>query len=180
MKRKILSFLGVLVILFAVYGCGMEKSPKRSVELLLNNYQKNTDTIMGELNDYIKTLTSDSSEFESYKKVYSRQYQDLKYEIKDETIDGDHATVTAQIEVYDYYKANTDVSNYITSNPNEFMTDGTYDTNKGLLYRIGELSKSKDRVVYTININLTKVNNEWTIDNLTNEDLEKIHGTYAH
>ena len=109
-----------------------------------------------------------------------RQYQDLTYEIKDETIDGDNATVTAQIEVYDYYKVNNEVNNYIGNNSNDFATDGVYDTNKGLMYRIGELSKSKDRVIYTITLNLTKVNDDWTIDNLTNEDLEKIHGTYVH
>ena len=63
---------------------------------------------------------------------------------------------------------------------NEFNTNDGYDSNKGLLYRINELSKSKDRITYTLIINLTKVNDEWTIDNLTNEDLEKIHGTYAH
>jgi hypothetical protein len=46
--------------------------------------------------------------------------------------------------------------------------------------RIEQLNKSSDRVTYTIEFNLTKVDNNWTIDNLTDEDLEKIHGTYAH
>jgi len=180
MKKKILLCFSLFLLLGSLVGCGMENSPKKKVEKLLSSYQNNSESIMSELTDYIKTLTADDESFESYKKVYLRQYQDLTYEIKDEVIDGDNATVTAQIEVYDYYKANLDVSNYITSNPNDFMTNGTYDTNKGLLYRIGELNKSKDRVTYTININLTKVNDDWTIDNLTNEDLEKIHGTYAH
>ena len=180
MKKKILMIFSLLLITGCLFGCGNVSTPKKKVETMLASYQNNSESIITELNDYIKTLTSDDSTFETYKKVYLRQYQDLTYEIKDEVIDGDNATVTAQIEVYDYYKVNNTVNNYISANPNEFNNNGVYDTNKGLLYRISELSKSKDRITYTLTINLTKVNNEWTIDNLTNEDLEKIHGTYIH
>ncbi len=154
MKRKIIYYLSIMILLVSLVGCGMENAPKKKVEKLLSSYQHNSESIISELNDYLKTLASDDASFESNKRIYLRQYQDLTYEIKDETIDGDNATVTAQIEVY--------------------------DSNKGLIYRIDRLNKSKDRVTYTITINLTKVNNDWTIDNLTNEDLEKIHGTYAH
>ena len=180
MKKKIFICFSLFIVAISLFGCGMENTPKKKVEKLLNSYQNNGESIISELNDYIRTLTADEDTFESYKKVYLRQYQDLTYEIKDETIDGDNATVTAQIEVYDYYKVNNEVNNYIGNNSNDFATDGVYDTNKGLMYRIGELSKSKDRVIYTITLNLTKVNDDWTIDNLTNEDLEKIHGTYVH
>lgn len=179
MKKKLLVF-SLILFVGLLFGCGKVNTPKKKVVDLLMNYQNNGNSIISELNDYIKTLTSDDTTFESYKKVYLRQYQDLTYEIKDEVIDGDNATVTAQIEVYDYYKVNNDVNNYITNNMNDFTSDNGYDSNKGLLYRINELSKSKDRITYTLTINLTKVNDEWTIDNLTNEDLEKIHGTYAH
>ncbi len=180
MKRKIISLFSLVLLMICLCGCGNMNTPKKKVEALLSSYQNNGDSIISELNDYIKTLTADDTTFEEYKKVYLRQYQDLTYEIKDEVIDGDNATVTAQIEVYDYFKANNDVNNYISTNPNEFANNGVYDTNKGLLYRISELSKSKDRITYTLTLSLTKVNDDWTIDNLTNEDLEKIHGTYAH
>ncbi len=180
LKKKIISLFSLIILVGCLFGCGNMNTPKKKVQTLLSSYQNNGESIISELNDYVKTLTADDKTFEEYKKVYLRQYQDLTYEIKDETIDGDNATVTAQIEVYDYYKVNNDVNNYISTNPNDFATDGVYDTNKGLLYRIGELSKSKDRIKYTLTLNLTKVNDDWTIDNLTNEDLEKIHGTYAH
>lgn len=178
MKKKIF-VISMLVLLLTLSGCSFKMTPKKKVEMLLNNYQKQNDVIITELDDYLKTIT-DSTNYDEYKKVYMRQYQNLTYEIKDETIDGDNAKVTAQIEVYDYYKVDTEAKNYITNNPNDFTLNGVYDTNKGILYRIGELLKTTDRVTYTITINLTKVNNEWTVDTLTNEDLEKIHGTYMH
>ena len=181
MKKKYLLVISMLIMILGTFGCElMQITPKKKVELLLSDYQNNNDMIISELNDYIKTIATDDSTFEEYKKVYLRQYQDLKYEIKDETIDGDHAKITAQIDVYDYYKADTEAKTFITNNPNEFTNNGVYDSKKGILYRIESLSKTNDRVTYTITINLTKVNNEWTIDNLTEEDLEKIHGTFIH
>ena len=95
-------------------------------------------------------------------------------------VDGNTAEVTAQIEVYDYYKTQTEVSTYITNHQDEFNTNGIFDNNKVLEYKIKELTNTKDKVTYTIVFNLTKVNDTWTIDNLSEEELEKIHGTYAH
>ena len=115
MKRKIIYYLSIMILLVSLVGCGMENAPKKKVEKLLSSYQHNSESIISELNDYLKTLASDDASFESNKRIYLRQYQDLTYEIKDETIDGDNATVTAQIEVYDYYKANMEANNYITS-----------------------------------------------------------------
>jgi len=180
MKKKILLVLSLFVLSISLFGCGMADTPTKKVEALLMSYQNNADAIISELEDYLKTLTIDNDSYDDYKKVYLRQYQDLKYEIKDETIDGDNAVVTAQIEVYDYYKVENDVNNYITENPTEFDNNGILDNLKTLKYRMDELNKSKDRVTYTIEFTLTKVNDEWTINNLTDEDLEKIHGTYAH
>ena len=100
--------------------------------------------------------------------------------LKDETIDGDNAVVTAQIDVYDYYKVENDVNNYIADNSTEFNNNGLFDSVKAMKYRMDELNKTDERVQYTIDFSLTKVNDEWTINNLTDETLEKIHGTYAH
>ena len=37
-----------------------------------------------------------------------------------------------------------------------------------------------DRVEYTIDINLTKKDNEWTVNEFDKTTLEKIHGTYNY
>lgn len=179
MKKKfgiLVLFLGLLVL----SGCTFGNTPTKKVEALLEKYQNNADNIGTELDDYLKTLKITDDYTAEYKKVYLKQYEDLKYEIKDEKIDGDHAKVTAQVEVYDYYKVENDVTSYIAANPNDFNDNGVYSTSKGLKYKLGELNKAKDRVTYTLDFALTKVNDKWTVDNLSNEMLEKIHGTYAH
>lgn len=179
MKKKFLVF-SMLLFTLCLFGCSLKNTPTKEVEALMSKYQSNDKSIIGELDDFIKTLDVDEDHYDSYKEVYLKQYQDLKYEIKDEVIDGDNATVTVQIDVYDYYKTTNDVNSYITNNPDEFNDNGVYSAIKGIEYKIKELTNTKDRVTYTININLTKVDNSWTIDNLNQEDLEKIHGTYAH
>ena len=98
MKKKNILILSLILVVSLLFGCGKANTPKKKVSELFINYQNNGNSIISELNDYIKTLTSDDDTFESYKKIYLRQYQDLTYEIKDETIDGDNATVTAQLK----------------------------------------------------------------------------------
>lgn len=178
MKRKRLII--VLLLLIGLTGCAFGSSPKSRVENLLNKYQMNSSDIKSELDDFLNTLSIDTDYKEDYRKVYEKQYSDLKYKIKDETIDGDKATVKAEIEVYDYYKAENDASSYIAANPNEFNEEGVYSVKKGLEYKIKQYTNSSDRVTYTIDFTLTKNNNKWTIDPLTDDELAKLHGTYAH
>ena len=179
MKKKII-LISLFMLCFILTGCSLNNTPKAKVETLLMKYQKNSDSVMSELDDYLNTLNIKDDAHEEYKKVYTKQYSDLTYNIKDEMIDGDTATVTTQIEVYDYYKIDNDATKYVSDNPNKFSTNNVYDSKKVLEYKIDKLTNAKDRVTYTVVFDLTKVDNEWKVDNLSNEDLEKIHGIYAH
>lgn len=179
MKSKF-KFWGIILISLCLFGCSFNNSPKSKVESVLMKYQNNTDIVSSELSDYLSSLNVNEKDYDDYKKVYERQYNDLTYEIKDETIDGDSAIVTVQVEVYDYYKVENDITKYTSSNPDEFMTNNVYDLSKVLEYKLDKLFKTDERVTYTIAFSLTKIDNEWTIDKLSNEDLEKIHGVYAH
>ena len=102
MKKKI-SIFSLLLLVTMLFGCTMGNTPKAKVETLLNRYQSKDNSIVGELDDYLKTLTIDDKNYDDYKNVYLKQYENMKYVIKDEKIDGDNATVVAQIDVYDYY-----------------------------------------------------------------------------
>ena len=180
--KKIYLIIGLIIMICAT-GCtlGMGNTPTAKVEELLNRYNTNNDIVKGELGDYLNSLTIDEANIEGYHEIYLRQYTDLTYEIKDERIDGDKATVTVQIKVYDYYSAENTISNHISTNQRDFYSeDDVYDPIKAMTYRIEELGKVKDKIEYSIYFTLTKVDNEWMVDNLTNEQLEKIHGMYAH
>ncbi len=179
MNKKVI-LVSLISLILLITGCSFNSSPKAKVESVLMKYQNNSDSVMDELNDYLKTLNISEDSYDDYKKVYTKQYTDLTYSIKDELIDGDSASVTAQIEVYDYYKIDNESIKYINDNPSEFSSNSVYDAAKVLKYKIDRLSKASERVTYTIIFSLSKIDNEWTIDKLSNEDLEKIHGIYAH
>ncbi|NLL02021.1 MAG: hypothetical protein GX265_03265 [Mollicutes bacterium] len=169
-----------LLFLFLVTGCGMSNTPSTKVEELLKRYNNNADVVKTELGDYLSSLDLDDDNQKDYEDIYLRQYSDMTYEIIDEKINGDNAVVTVKVKVYDYYTAEKDINDYISTHQNEFYDNNVYSAGKALKYRIGELKKVNNRTEYTMDFTLTKVNNVWTVDTLTNEQLEKIHGTYAY
>ena len=179
MRKKII-LLSLVVLSFMLVGCSFNNTPKAKVEEVLMKYQNNSDVVKNELNDYLGTLDISENNLEEYRKIYDRQYANLTYDIKDELIDGDKASVKVQIEVYDYYKTEQDAIRYTTDNAADFITDNMMDIGKVMTYKLDKLFKTNERVTYTIMFNLNKVDDVWTIDKLSNEDLEKIHGIYAH
>ena len=85
MKKKII-LISLFMLCFILTGCSLNNTPKAKVETLLMKYQKNSDSVMNELDDYLNTLNIKDDAHEEYKKVYTKQYSDLTYNIKDEMI----------------------------------------------------------------------------------------------
>ena len=159
------NFIQVIVFLFLV-GCSMtQATPKSAVEEVLKKYQMKDDTVLSQL-DYVinQTTVYDDAQKEQYKGVLERQYSDMTYDIKDETIDGKNATVPVEIEVYDY---------------SGITLDGSYEDmsvyNTSLL---SAMSNTKERIKYTIEFNVRKVDGKWVVDNINDIDRKKIHGLY--
>ena len=179
MKKFVLVVFSLL--LFAV-GCdNIMNTPTKKVEEFLNKYQKQDKEIISQLGDVISNggYSFSESQSNSYKELMKKQYKDLTYTIKEETIDGNNATVTVEIEVYDFNRVLADVENYYISNPSEFNTDtGEIDYSKYMDYKISELQKTTDRIKYTLNLTLSKKDKKWIMNNITDADIKKIHGVY--
>lgn len=180
--KKINKIILLVTILFLVVGCGnMMNTPTKKVEDFLSKYQTMDKDVLSQLDDVIKdagNLIEDQKN--SYRDMMKKQYQNLSYKIKDETEDGDNATVEVEIEVYDFGKAIRESETYLTTNREEFLDTETneVDTKKFLDYKIGQMKKVKDKVKYTINFTLTKVNDEWKLDDISDVDRQKLHGLY--
>lgn len=182
-KKRILSLFLLLIGSFMlITGCetNLMNTPTKRVETMLNNYiTLNSDV----LDDMDETIVADTSMTESqkneYRDVIKKLYQNMAYEIKNETIDGDIATVEVEIEVYNYKKIIDDANTYLQNNQSEFLTsDNAIDIAKFNDYKIAELKKAKDKVTYTLNLTLRIVDGTWTLDNLTDTEISKIHGMY--
>lgn len=215
--KKILIYLSCIMIVVLLSGCSMDNTPTKKVENFLDNYTSGSNTVLNQLKEMVDSDSMmDDNQRNTYSDIMKRQYKDMTYEIKDETINGDNATVTAEIEVYDYYKANKDAETYYNNNPGEFNdnndneglvdkakdavkdavngakdavengnnndnnTNGNSSDSKYLEYRLNQLTNTKDRVKYTVDFTLTKVDGKWKLNDIDDATRQKIHGLYEH
>ncbi len=175
--KKLLVFL----LPFLFIGCGtVSSTPTKKVESFMASYQTLDDKVVEQLNTTADSETKFNKEQkEEYIKLMKNHYQNLTYEIKDEIIDGEEATVVVEIDVTDYSSAMRDAEDYLNEHKEEFNDENDeYDETLFTTYRLNKLKESKERVKYTLNIYLTKVDNEWQINDLTNTDRMKIQGMY--
>ena len=167
-KNKVLLF--ALPILFIILvGCEMANTPTSKVEDLFTKYQKLDTDIDNGINNILEEQNLSESQKERYRKILENQYKNLTYQIKEETIDGDNATVTAEIEVTDLKKS---LEGLVFDST--IYTKETFDEE-----RLNRLEKAKDKIKYTLELTLTKgSNDEWKLNALTNEQIKKIQGMY--
>ena len=182
MKKVLIALIGAILL---VTGCenDLMNTPTKRVETLLNNYVTLDKSVLSDLDETLLTETVMTQEQkDKYKDILKNQYQHLSYEIKEETIDGDNATVEAEIEVYDYKKVIDEAEDYLANNPQEFLMENSEmtDVSKFNDYKLEQLKNAKDKVTYTLNLTLKKVDDKWQLDDLTDTEISKIHGLYAH
>ncbi len=147
----------------------MGNSPTSRVEDLFTKYQKLDEDISMGIDNVVNQQDLTKDHKERYRKLLERQYKNLSYEIKDELIDGDNATVLVEIEVVDYKKAISDLT-FDSDN----YTKESYDEEK-----LGRLEKTQDKVKYTLEVKVRKDNDgNWKVEALTPEQIKKIQGMY--
>ena len=175
MKKVLYCLMAIVLLTGCSCSANMGNTPTKKVEEYLNKYQTNDDDVVSDLDNVLTndtTLTSD--ERTDYSDFMKKHYQDMQYEIKDEMIDGDTATVDAEITVRNYANAINEANQYRIDNLDEFNDENTFAK-----YRLDRLKEVTDTETYTITFHLTKENEEWKIENLSDDDLRKLSGMYG-
>ncbi len=180
--KKLLSMLGLILIMTGCSLGDMDNTPTKQVESYLNNYQTLDSSVLTRLDSIVASEeTLSDSQRTTYKDILKKHYQDLTYTIKEETVNGDKATVETEIEVTDYTNALKTAKDSRDNNRTMFMDDnGVFDEIKFNDYRLDLLKQSKDKVKYTIYFSLTKKDDKWTLDSLTESEQEKLLGIYEY
>lgn len=180
--KKVYKVLLVVGICLVLAGCGcMKKTAKGAVQDYLNQYKNLSSNVISSMDDVVNDENLTDSQKEKYRDILKRQYQDLKYEIVNEKYDGDNATVEVKITVYDLYKVQKDANNYLTNSGDEFKENGIYSNDLFMNYKLDKMKKVTDTVEYNITFNVTKDDKgNYKVNDLSNSDLEKIHGVYNY
>lgn len=170
MKKPLLIFIYLFMTLSFLFGCSLSNTPTSKVEELFSKYQKIDSDIDSQIDVLLNNETLTNEQSDRYRKLIEKQYRNLSYEVKDETIDGDNAVVTTQIEVLDYRKSISEL------NVSDIYAYDILEYNNA---KLDKLENAKDKVVYTLEINLTKDSDGiWKINSLSSDDIKKIQGMY--
>lgn len=175
MKKVLYAFLAIVLLTGCSCTANMGNTPTKKVEEYLNKYQTNDDDVVSDLDEVLTNdMTLTDEERFDYNDFMKTHYRDMQYEIKDETIDGDVATVDAEVTVRSYADAVNEANDYRLNNADVFDDNNTFAR-----YRLDRLKEVTDTETYTITFHLTKENEEWKIDDLSDDDLRKLSGLYG-
>ena len=179
MKKKIFLIVSLLLL---VVGCGcMKKTAKGAVQDYLNQYKNLSANVNSDMDDVIDNENLTDTQKEKYRDILKKQYQDLKYDIVSEKYDGDNATVDVKIKVYDLYKVQKDANDYLTTSGDEFKENGVFSNDLFMDYKLDKMKKTMDTIEYNITFIVTKDDKgNYKVSDLSNTDLEKIHGVYNY
>lgn len=181
--KKLLLVVGVILLLTTGCGQKMASTPRERVEEWMMNYQQREEGVVNELVDWLMDQDLEDEERTNYQSVLEKQYQNLSYEILSEEIDGNMATVVAEIEVLDYHTSMSNSRDYFLNHQEEFLetpvTEDEIDNQKELKsYQIEELGRVEDTTKYQITFELIQVNNDWQIKDVDTSTFLKMYGLY--
>lgn len=194
MKKRLIILLSLFGLL--VSGCGNTNTPTSKVEEFLGKYQSMDSEVLTQLDNIISNDTSMSdTQKKDYQSLMEKQYQNLSYKIKDEKIDGDEAEVLVEIEVFDYANSILESKEYYNEHRDEFKSDDSFNEDQKdesgevvggeidniasfIDYKIKQLKDVTDKAKYEITFHLTKEDREWVVEDISDEDRQKIHGLF--
>lgn len=171
----------ILVFCMVVTACswGWPGSPKMKVEEYLASYQKLDNKVIDDLNNDMTGLNLTTDEQQSYIDIMKENYRKLSYVLSNEKISGNTASVDVKLKVIDLSGIENSAQTYIDTNPKDFHdVNGNIIVNKYFNYKISLMKKAMDTKTYNTTFTLTKNNNNWSVNKLTDEQMQMIKGIY--
>ena len=106
----------MVLTIFIVSGCKSKMLASDVVKDYLYNYINISKDVKNSLNIVIDNNKEFNQEDKKlYKKIFLKQYRDLKFMILSEEYDNDKALITVNINVYDLSKAEEEATNFLST-----------------------------------------------------------------
>jgi len=178
MKKMLLI---IIISTFLLLGCDKNMTARDAVKDYLEMYITLDDEVIKQIDEMVDKSEYTNEQKDKYKEVLEREYTNISYNILNETYDEDVAYVNVNVQVLDYYKVQRDVNNYFNEHKDEFNdSKGDYDKGKFFDYKLEQMMNTKDITNYEIEFKVIKDGNKWSVAQLSNEALEKLHGIYNY
>ncbi len=175
--KKIIIVLALLML----SACSLSNTPSSVVENYLDNYKNLSDEVRKDLEITISNEDLSNINRENYKKALLRVYDNLSYEIIDESIKGDNAEVEARVTVINLAREEKESNDYMLNNPEEFYNlNQEFDNDLYNSYRIEKMLKALDKIDYNIIFNVKKKEGIWTLVEPNRDVIEKLNGLYNY
>lgn len=177
--KKILVVL-CAALLFTGCSCSMnDNKPEEAVETFFEKYRAKDDDIITQLIDTIKNEDLNDKSKEKYQDLMEKQYDSFAYVIKDIKEDKDEAVATVELTVLNYRSAVLKAEEELKSNPDKFNDEeGNFSEEKYMDYKIEKMQEVTNTTTHTIELSLTKENGMWKVNQLSSDDISKLHGLY--
>lgn len=179
MNKKIFLLIAAFALLI---GCtkDLSNTPTKQVEAMFTKYQTLDKDVLEDLDKVVaEDENFNTKQRDKYRKIMKKHYGDLVYVIKNETVNGNDAVVEVEIEVTNYADVLKEAEKYRKEHETEFYDEnGKYDVTKFIDYKLDKIEKAKEKIKYTLEVNVSKRNDKWTVDSLSNDDKAKIHGIF--
>lgn len=177
MKKKLLLILAAVIIMMSFSACGGPGPTETADTFMTAIKEKDAETVKsvyaGKTLDLLKETNKESDDaFQgTLDKALSEKVFDFDYELSDEKIDGDKATVKVKITTYDLGSAIEDfISEYLT----QAITLSFSDASDKQIEKLSEtllakhMKKAEKNYTETVKIHLTKKDGKWQIDKINN------------
>ena len=170
-----------IMIVLTLSACNISNTPSSVVEKYLNNYKNISDEVIDDLEISLSNEDLSNINRENYKKALLRVYENLNYEIIDESINGNKAEVEVQIKVIDLYKEEKESNDYMLNNVSEFYNESQeFDNDLYNTYRIEKMQKALDKIDYNIIFKVNKKEGVWILEEPNRDVIEKLNGLYNY
>ena len=100
--KKILVIAIVLLLSACSFNIDdIDNTPTKKVEEYLSNYQSLSSDVVSDLDIVVERETTfNLDEKDKYRKLMKKNFQNMSYKVKDETVNGDIAEVEVEINVH--------------------------------------------------------------------------------
>ena len=180
--KKIISVLLFVFSLFLITGCGCEMNdhnPSEAVETFFEKYRNKDENVITQLKQTIENEILDDKNKEKYENLMEKQYDTFSYVIKNTEVSENTATSTVDVTVLNYKDAIDKADKELKEHPEKFNDeDGKFSEDKFMAYKIELMEKVTDTITHTIDLNLEKEAGMWKVNELSKDDIKKLHGVY--